>query len=199
MRQGERARSRLDLTRRRRHALEATIERARCALAQAHAQVEPAALAELLARLYAFEREVEAGVASLAGLHAAHDRSTQALLTMERALIELGARRHAAAEPSGAIAPAGASQERLERDIALLTREIAQWQASHARLEQRIGAQAGLLASLQPGAEDDSALAELRLELEHARVSAAASLRRALAPSPAEVEPERTAPPLPTD
>jgi hypothetical protein len=107
-----------------------------------------------------------------------------AMLAMERALLDLGRVKRAPAEPVIADAMPGVSPERVEEDIATLTKEIEHWKASHTQLERRVDAQAGRLASLETGRQEDAALTELRLELEHAGTCAVASLQRALALNP---------------
>jgi len=127
----------------------------------------------------------------MAGLRAAYDRSLQTMLSMERALLKLGAQtRTPAAPPPESQPQPEPAVTRVAQEIAVLASEVESSKARQAQLEQRVDAHAGLLASLDAGQRDEGALAELRIELEQARLSAEASLQRALARSPEEARPD---------
>jgi hypothetical protein len=188
-RRSERAASRLRVTRQRQRALAKSVRRARDALDRALARIESVATTDILGRLAALEREVETAAALIAGLRSAHEQIVLALTAMEHELLDLSLAQRTATMP--AAPPATGAQQtptteepwtraRMEIDIAALADELEGWKARHSQLEQRVEAQAGLLASVESAQRQDEALAEFRLELEHARSIAAVSLERAL-------------------
>jgi len=187
-RSGERAASRLRVARQRQRALAKSVRRARNALDRLLASIGSPAIADVLGRLGALERDVEAATALIAGLRAAHEHVVHAMKATEQELLELSR-----AQPAvPAVGPAAVNAQdtspseepwtraRTELDIAALADELERWKTRHAQLEQRVDAQAGLLASVESVQRQDEALAEFRLELEHARSVAHASLERAL-------------------
>jgi hypothetical protein len=163
-----------------------SLGRARDALERVLVQVGDAALTDVLGRLGTLTREVEANATLIMGLRAAHEHVARAMTAIEQDLLELSRAQRAtatrampAASPSAdASATEPWARARMELDISALAEQLEDWKARHTELERRVGAQAQVLASVEHAQREDEALAALRLDFEHARSSAAASIER---------------------
>ena len=185
VRQSERARSRLQAHAGKRQAprcAEANLpaRRARRSRCSMRAWFEPAAPSRHLSRASTrAEREVEAGVAALAGLHAASSTCSNARHARNGACaLDLGSR-EAGARRTGyrRCNAAGLHRSASKRTSRRPPKEIEHWKASRHRSSRRTRskhAQAGRLASPETGRQEDAALTELRLEASSTQATCAA-------------------------